>query len=388
MIRQSRTIDPGATLGVLGGGQLGRMFAQSAHRLGYHVHTFSDEENSPCGQVADREFVGAYDDIDAIEQFAKGVDVITFEFENISSEAAQAIERIVPVRPGGEVLHISQNRIREKSTLAEAGLPVTPFRPIRTEDELQNALNELGTPSILKTAFGGYDGKGQIALSKPEEALPAWKELGQVEAVLEKKIDFRCEVSVVGVRDQWGNFTGCGPILNEHRNHILDLSVFPEPSVSDLEADAVAICRGVLEKLNVVGVMCVEMFVTTDNRILINEVAPRPHNSGHLTINACLSSQFEQQVRAICGLPLGDMIPLKPSAMINLLGDVWTGGVPNWAEALKHPEATLHLYGKREPRVGRKMGHLTVLSDTAEEAIDIARQARAALQNHSNEPRS
>ncbi|TWT63963.1 5-(carboxyamino)imidazole ribonucleotide synthase [Rubinisphaera italica] len=381
MKRDQQVINPGATLGVLGGGQLGRMFAEAAHRLGYHVHTYSDEANSPCGQVAEREFVGAYDDIEAIREFARTVDVVTFEFENICSAAAQAIEEIVQVHPSGQVLHISQHRLREKSTLAEAGLPVTPFRPVRTSGELQKAIQELGTPSILKTASGGYDGKGQVTVPNADAAESAWKELGEVEAILEQRIDFKCEVSYIGVRDSSGNFTGCGPIRNEHVNHILDLSVFPDPEMASVAEEARAIAQGVLEKLDVVGVMCVELFVTNDDRLLINEVAPRPHNSGHLTINACASSQFDQQVRAICGLPLGEMTPLKPAAMVNLLGDVWEQGAPNWSAALERPSVSLHLYGKKEPRAGRKMGHLTAIGETSKSVVDTVIQARLSLQS-------
>ncbi|HBN74635.1 MAG TPA: 5-(carboxyamino)imidazole ribonucleotide synthase [Planctomycetaceae bacterium] len=381
MRRDQPVINPGATLGVLGGGQLGRMFAEAAHRLGYHVHTYSDEANSPCGQVAEREFVGAYDDIEAIREFARTVDVVTFEFENICSAAAQAIEEIVQVHPSGQVLHLSQHRLREKSTLAEAGLPVTPFRPVRTSEELQKAVQELGTPAILKTASGGYDGKGQVTVPNAEAAESAWKELGEVEAILEQRIDFKCEVSYIGVRDSSGNFIGCGPIRNEHVNHILDLSVFPDPEMASVAEEARAIAQGVLEKLDVVGVMCVELFVTNDDRLLINEVAPRPHNSGHLTINACASSQFDQQVRAICGLPLGDMTPLKPAAMVNLLGDVWDQGTPNWSAALEQPNVSLHLYGKQEPRAGRKMGHLTVIGETSQSVVETVIQARSSLQS-------
>jgi len=374
-------INPGATLGVLGGGQLGRMYAEAAHRLGYHVHTYSDEANSPCGQVAEREFVGAYNNIEAIREFARTVDVVTFEFENICSAAVQAIEEIVQVHPSGQVLHISQHRLREKSTLAEAGLPVTPFRPVRNAEELQIAIQELGTPSILKTASGGYDGKGQVTVPNAEAAESAWKELDEVEAILEQRIDFKCEVSYVAVRDSSGNFTGCGPIRNEHVNHILDLSIFPDPEMASLAEDARAIAQGVLEKLDVVGVMCVELFVTNDNHLLINEVAPRPHNSGHLTINACASSQFDQQVRAICGLPLGDMTPLKPAAMVNLLGDVWEQGTPNWSAALELANVSLHLYGKKEPRAGRKMGHLTAIGESSQSVVETVIQARKALQS-------
>jgi len=370
---------PGAVLGVLGSGQLGRMFAIAAREMGYRVHVYSNETDSPTGHIADREFVGDYNDIDRIREFARTVDVVTFEFENISAEAAQAIEEIGPVRPGGHVLHISQNRLREKQTLADAGLPVTPFRPVRSEAELAQAISDLGRPGVLKTAEGGYDGKGQIALKPDSDASAAWKELGQLECIYEQFISFEREVSVVAARGVNGEFSACGPVHNDHNNHILDVSICPDPSLGSLKEEAMRIARGALETLDVVGVMCVEMFVTTDGAILINEVAPRPHNSGHLTIEASPCSQFEQQVRAICGLPLGDMQPHTPAAMANLLGDLWQNGEPNWVEALKVPGVRLHLYGKQEARDGRKMGHLTAIADDLSTAVENVQRARAAL---------
>ena len=372
-------IMPGATLGVLGSGQLGRMFALAAREMGYRVHTYSNEADSPTGQVADREFVGAYDDVAHIREFAQTVSVVTFEFENISAAAAQAIEAVVPVRPGGHVLHVSQHRLREKSTLAAAGLPVTPFRPVRSATELHTALEELGLPGILKTAQGGYDGKGQIAISAAEQADAAWGQLGRLECIYEQKINFTGEVSVVAARGVNGDFAACGPIYNEHRRHILDVSVYPDPRVAHLHTQALDIARGVLEQLNVVGVMCVELFVTEGDQLLINEVAPRPHNSGHFTIDAGACSQFEQQVRAVCGLPLGEMQPVQPAAMVNLLGDLWEAGPLQWDQALAIPGVSLHLYGKLEPRAGRKMGHLTAVAPTAEQAQHNALTAREAL---------
>ncbi|MCA8987478.1 MAG: 5-(carboxyamino)imidazole ribonucleotide synthase [Planctomycetaceae bacterium] len=370
---------PGSTLGVLGSGQLGRMFAFAAHQLGYHVHTYSHEPNSPCGQVAEQEFVGDYNDTAAIANFARSVDVVTFEFENISSDAARVIEQEGLVYPGGHVLHISQHRIREKTTLSEAGLPVTPFLPVRNQEDLEHAAAAMPFPCILKTAFGGYDGKGQVSVPHAQSLASAWEELGQQEAILEQRIEFTHEISVVAVRSTTGELCCCGPIRNEHRNHILDLSVWPDPEMSRYEIAAREIARGVLETLDVVGVMCIEMFVTRDNQLMINEVAPRPHNSGHLTIEACCSSQFEQQVRAICGLPLGCMQPRHPAAMANLLGDLWSDGEPNWVAALQDPRVKLHLYGKHSARPGRKMGHLTCVADSAEEAARTVLAAREAL---------
>ncbi len=378
-MQRNQPIFPGATLGVLGSGQLGRMFALAARSMGYRVHTYSNESDSPTGQVADREFVGSYQDVDRIREFARTVAVVTFEFENISAEAAQAIEQSGPVRPGGHVLHVSQHRLREKSRLAAAGLPVTPFRSVLTAEELQTAVTELGTPAILKTAEGGYDGKGQVSINSPEQALAAWQTLGQTLCIYEQKIDFSMEVSVVAARGMQGDFVACGPIYNEHRQHILDLSVYPDPRVISLEKSAQEIARGVLEELDVVGVMCVEMFVTQAGQLLINEVAPRPHNSGHFTIEASPCCQFQQQVRAICGLPLGDMQPLIPAAMVNLLGDLWEFGPPQWNQALKFPGVSLHLYGKEDPRPGRKMGHITAIHPEIAQAIEYALTARQSL---------
>lgn len=370
---------PGATLGVLGSGQLGRMFALAAREMGYRVHTYSDSTDSPAGHVADQEFVGSYEDVDRMREFARTVDVVTFEFENISAEAARTIEEAGPVRPGGHVLHVSQHRLREKSTLAEAGLPVTPFHPVRTDEELNLALQTWGTPGILKTAQGGYDGKGQVRVNSPEAGLEAWESLGRRESIYEQLVEFEHEVSVVAARGINGEFAACGPLHNSHRHHILDLTVYPQAEVMSCQAEALEIARGVLEHIDVVGVMCVEMFLTSAGKLLINEVAPRPHNSGHLTIEASSCCQFEQQVRAICGLPLGDMQPLIPAAMANLLGEAWSAGQPRWVEALKIPGVRLHLYGKQIPRPGRKMGHLTAVHPDVSQAVAHVLAARRAL---------
>jgi 5-(carboxyamino)imidazole ribonucleotide synthase len=373
---------PGATLGVLGGGQLGRMFAIAARRMGYRVHSFSPEDDTPTGQLSDREVRAAYDDLDAVRSFARGVDVVTFEFENVPAATAEAAAGEAPVRPAGAVLHTTQNRLREKGFLAAAGFPVTPFLPVRSEAELRAALASLGTPAVLKTAGWGYDGKGQIRIARAEEAAAAWAALGTGEAVLEAFVDFAAEVSVVAARGLDGSFAHFGLIENQHRRHILDVSVAPAPlaaAAPGLAREAVELARGVLDALAVVGVLCVELFVTTAGRLLINELAPRPHNSGHLTFDACVTSQFEQQLRAICGLPLGATDLLLPAAMANLLGDLWQDGEPDWAAACAFPTVKLHLYGKAQPRPGRKMGHLTALDADAGRARDRVLAARKAL---------
>jgi 5-(carboxyamino)imidazole ribonucleotide synthase len=290
----------------------------------------------------------------------------------------------VPVRPGGWVLHTTQQRLREKQCLATAGLPVTPFAAAHSLSELEAGLAVVRVPAILKTAAFGYDGKGQVRIEQASAAASAWEAIGRQEAVLEAVVDFARELSVVAARGLDGSFTHWGVIENFHRNHILDLSLAPamiDPRVAD---DAVALARAVLEQLDVVGVLCVELFLDKRGRLLINELAPRPHNSGHLTIDASATSPFEQQLRAVCGLPLGSTELLRPAAMTNLLGDLWVGAdgaymEPHWAAALAYPGVKLHLYGKHDARVGRKMGHLTALASTMDEAKGVALAARGAL---------
>jgi 5-(carboxyamino)imidazole ribonucleotide synthase len=364
---------------VLGSGQLGRMFAFAARRMGYRVHTLSPEGDSPTGQLADLEVQAAYDDLDAVRRFARAVDVVTFEFENVPAATAAAAGEHAPVRPDGAVLHTTQNRLREKAFLDRAGVPVAPYAPVRDLPELEDALARLGAPAILKTAGWGYDGKGQARIEKSGEAGAAWESIGRQEAVLEAFVDFEREVSVVAARSLDGDFTHHGVIENSHYRHILDVSVAPAGLPPALEREAVEIARAILEALDVVGVLCVEMFVTRGGGLRVNELAPRPHNSGHLTFDASLTSQFEQQVRAVCGLPLGSTELLRPEAMANLLGDLWAGGEPDWAAALRFPEVKLHLYGKQAPRPGRKMGHLTALAARPEEARAAVLAARAAL---------
>ncbi len=381
----SRVILPGSAVGVLGSGQLGRMFAIAARRMGYRVHTLSPDYDTPTGQVADREVQASYDDLDAVRSFARGVSVVTFEFENVSAAATEAAAEHAPVRPAGAVLHTTQNRLREKGFLQDAGFPVAPFAPVRSAEELAQALAHVGIPAVLKTAAWGYDGKGQVRIDAPGEAEAAWNNLGRAEAILEAFVDFEREVSVVAARGLDGSFAHFGVIANDHRNHILDVSVAPAPVPPGVVREAVGIAQGILDELDVVGILCVEMFLARDGRLLVNELAPRPHNSGHLTFDACVTSQFEQQLRAICGLPLGSTELLRPAAMANLLGDLWRygepgePGEPDWAAALRFPEVKLHLYGKATARPGRKMGHLTALADTPEEARQRVLAARAAL---------
>jgi 5-(carboxyamino)imidazole ribonucleotide synthase len=370
-----KPILPGSAIGVLGSGQLGRMFAIAARRMGYRVHTLSPDEDTPTGQVADLEINASYEDLDAIAKFASAVSVVTFEFENVPAATAAAAERCAPVRPAGHILHTTQHRLREKTFLQNAGLPITPFRRVASLADLAQAASEIGLPAILKTADFGYDGKGQHRIATPADFTAAWHTVSQSESVLEAFVDFDCEISVVAARSADGAFIHYGAIENQHRNGILHTSLAPARVPHSVTHTAVEIARAVLETLGVVGVLCVEFFVTKDGRLLINELAPRPHNSGHFTFDASVTSQFEQQLRAVCGLPLGSPAQLTPAAMINLLGDQWSKGEPNWASATAISNVKLHLYGKLAPRPGRKMGHLTALSSNVEQALSDAELA-------------
>ena len=421
---------PGSTIGILGSGQLGRMLALAARQMGYQVHVYSPEKDSPAGQIADVEYAAAYTDIPTLTQFARGVDVITYEFENVPAETAHAAAALTPLYPGPHVLHVAQNRLREKQFCRDHGLPVTPFAPINTLEDVAAALPHLSLPAILKTNSSGYDGKGQVLLRSLEDAREIVNSVqstvnshqssvtsnqsivgtqgnsGELKEthpladsqthklstqssvlstfspfVLEALIDFTHEISVVAARGRDGAFAHFGAIENEHRHHILDISIAPARIAPEITVEAVALTRRLMEALDVVGVLCVEFFVTPDGELLINEMAPRPHNSGHLTLDACTTSQFEQQLRAVCGLPLGDTTYHRPAAMANLLGDLWVEGEPNWSSALALPEVKLHLYGKREPRRGRKMGHLTALAETGDAAAELVKEARRRLRD-------
>jgi 5-(carboxyamino)imidazole ribonucleotide synthase len=379
MSLENSPILPGSALGVLGSGQLGRMFAIAARQLGYRVHVLSPDDDTPTGQVADKEFRASYDDLDAVAAFARGVSVVTFEFENVPAATAETCSRFVPVRPGGQVLHTTQNRIREKTFLREAGIPVTPFWPVRSPIELQSALAASGCPAIVKTAAWGYDGKGQAKVHSAAEASAAAERFHGQELIVEAYIDFACEISVIAARGMDGTIVTYEPSLNTHGHHILDVSRAPAGLEAPIGQRAREIARQIMERLEVVGVLCIEFFVDRRDELMVNELAPRPHNSGHLTIDACITCQFEQQVRAVCGLPLGSPRQHGPAAMANLLGDLWQAGTPDWQNALVHDDVKLHLYGKAEARPGRKMGHMTILADSSEEADQRVRAARAAL---------
>ena len=371
---------PGATLGRLGGGQLGRMFAAAAAQLGYRVHVLSPHEDCPTSQVAHRRTVADYEDAEAVARFAQGVDVVTLEFENVPAAATETAGKYVPVRPSGSVLHITQNRIREKRLLQRIGVATAPYAEVSTADELSLAIRQIGVPAVLKTADSGYNGKGQSLLHAADQAAAAWTQLGQGPCVLEGWVNFQRELSLLVARDPAGEISIHGPILNHHVNHILDVSLYPVPELEPIAAEAEQIGYAIAQELDLIGLCCIEFFLTGDHRLLVNEIAPRPHNSGHLTIEASTTSQFDQQVRAICGLPLGSTAPVGPAAMVNLLGHLWQNGEPDWPQILADDHLKLHLYGKTEARPGRKMGHLTVLATTTDSAVEQALAARARLE--------
>lgn len=375
----NQLILPGSTIGVLGSGQLGRMFGIAARELGYRIITYSPDNDTPTGHIADEEHTGSYEDLSKIREFARKVHVVTFEFENVPSATTAAAAEIVPVRPDGQVLHVTQHRLREKSFLADNGFPVTPFRRVNSLPDLEAAAKELGIPAVLKTASFGYDGKGQVKILKPDQLAEAYQALGGQEGIYEAFVDFEKELSVVGARTLNGQFAAFPIFENAHANHILDVTFAPAAIEARLAQQAMDLAGGILEKLGVVGLLTVEMFLTKSGKILVNELAPRTHNSGHLTIDACVTSQFEQHVRAVCGLPLGSTELRQPAAMANLLGHLWQKGEPNWAATLTDPFVKLHLYGKKEARVGRKMGHLTAIGETTSEAIHRVTAARERL---------
>ena len=378
---------PGKVIGILGGGQLGRMFAIAARRMGYQIHCLDPIQYGPTGQIADVEVNAAYDDVEAAKRFARDVDLVTFEFENVPAQTLAAIEAIKPVRPSPFVLETTRHRLREKEFLSKHGFPVAPYRAVRSESDLRAAVEELGTPSILKTAEFGYDGKGQSKLTDASQVASAWKSLNAPVGVLEGFVRFDREISVIVARTSKGETVCYDVFENEHRNHILDLTTIvdsrnptdghPWASVERVDR-AKALAIAIANEIGLIGLLCVEMFVV-GNDVIVNELAPRPHNSGHVTFDACVTSQFEQQLRAVCDLPLGDVACTRPVAMANLLGDLWTGGEPNWAAALRDRRVKLHLYGKTDAKPGRKMGHLTALADSAAEARRLVIEARRAL---------
>jgi 5-(carboxyamino)imidazole ribonucleotide synthase len=371
-------IYPGAMLGMLGGGQLGRMFTLAAHALGYRVTVLDPDPVSPAGAVADAHLRAAYQDQEALQQLADTCAAVTTEFENVPAQSLRWLSNYCTVRPGADSVATAQDRIREKRFLVDGGFHVAPFAEIRSEDDLIHADPSL-FPGVLKRSRFGYDGKGQARVANAAEARAAFVSLGAEACVLERLLALDREVSVIAARGVDGA-TAIFPVAeNSHRNGILDMTVVPARVSARIADEAAAAGCAIAAALDYVGVVAIEFFVTTDGDLLVNELAPRPHNSGHYTIEACVSSQFEQQVRTLCGVPLGDTRLLSPAVMVNLLGDVWQQGEPDWSAVFSCPGGKLHLYGKHEARAGRKMGHFTVLAQSLSEALTQAGEIRAQL---------
>ena len=375
-----RSLYPPSTLGVVGGGQLGRMFVQAAHRLGYTTVVLSPSRNDPAAAISEHVIEGAVDDLTALRELAKRADAVTVEFENVSAAGLRWLERSKPVRPGWRSIWVAQNRIREKSFLAANGFPLPAWASLRMASDLEGMSKFKGQSLILKTAASGYDGKGQVRVSGPEAIASAWDSLGRVPCVVEEVVNFAGEISCIVARGVNGQVEPFPVFWNQHRHHILDLTQAPAPIGPAATTEAQRVATAVASCLGTVGLLTVEMFLTRQGELLINELAPRPHNSGHLTIEATPTSQYEQQVRALCGLPLGSGQLRQPAAMANLLGDLWANGEPDWAGCLAgDSEVALHLYGKSNPKVGRKMGHLTVTESNPESARARVLAARQRL---------
>lgn len=387
----AKVYPPGATIGMLGGGQLGRMFALAAQAMGYRVVVFDREPNSPASQVANDSVLADFEDRSALDEFASLCDVVTLEWENIPTATVRRVTETSPVYPSADVLRVAQDRRREKQTLADFGLPVTPFAAVETFEDAKRAADQFGYPIVLKTTRCGYDGKGQRLVRTADALAATCESFAGEPLVAEKWIAHQRELSVLIARNFRGEMAVYPLFENRHEHHILDLSICPADDLERYQEPAERIARVAAESLGVVGLLCVELFQTLDGQLLINEVAPRPHNSGHLTIEAAVTSQFEQHVRAVCGLPLGATTVTRPAAMVNLLGDLWqtpspAATSPAFENVFAVPEAHLHLYGKASARAGRKMGHITALADTVEEAIERAETARQSIRRTSAFP--
>lgn len=369
---------PGATLGILGGGQLGRMFTIAARTMGYRVMVLDPDAASPAGQMADAHLQADYADHEALKRLGEACAAVTTEFENVPAASLIELANHCRVSPGADAVAIVQDRSHEKSWLAQNGFATAPFALVYSEGDLDAGMADVGAPALLKVARFGYDGKGQARVNTREEARAAFREFDGQPCVLEGFVKLEREVSVVLARSDAGECALFPLAENRHENGILDVSIVPARVPESLAHQACEMARDVANKLGYVGVMAVEFFVA-DGRLMVNEIAPRPHNSGHYTLDACVTDQFEQQVRALCGLPLGDTRLLSPVAMVNILGDRWQGGGPHWNTLLSHPNIKLHLYGKQTARPGRKMGHFNVLDADAGAALQLAEQMRDAL---------
>jgi len=372
---------PGATIGILGGGQLGRMTAMAARSLGYRVQVMDPDPSCPARFVVDACFQGSWDDAKAAADLARGCDVVTLEIEQLSLESLRAAQRYAPVRPGEAVLAIIQDRIAQKEWLAARQFPVGPFRSIRSLDNMRAALDAFGHDCFVKSARGGYDGRSQLRITprSGESAELGWRALGQRPCIAEQAIALEREISVLVARTPSGAVKSFPSATNHHENQILAWSVIPSSIPPAMETEAQRIACSLGEQLGLEGILAVEMFVTQDGKLLVNELAPRPHNSYHASERSCVISQFEQHVRAVCDLPLGDTDVIRPAAIVNLLGDVWAEGEPRFDRALEVDSVRLHLYEKHTPRPGRKMGHLSAIGDTPEEAVKRVLEAKARL---------
>ncbi|MDH5472206.1 MAG: 5-(carboxyamino)imidazole ribonucleotide synthase [Gammaproteobacteria bacterium] len=369
-------IFPGSTLGVLGGGQLGRMFCVAARTMGYRTVVLDPDPGSPAGRIADDHIQADYTDPAALDKLAGCCDVITTEFENVPAESLKYLLSKKPVYPAPQAVEIAQNRIKEKNFARETGIAPAPFVAIYAETDLVQAADIIGFPAILKSSTLGYDGKGQFVVDDLDQAIKAFRNMNGVESVLEKKLVLKKEISVLLARNAQGDVQCYSPAENEHRNGILHQSIVPARVADEIAGEAKQKAIKLAEAMNYVGVLAVEFFITDDGQLIFNEMAPRPHNSGHYTKDACVTSQFEQQVRVICGLPPGDTRLISPVVMVNMLGDLWD---PDWSVLLSETNVKLHLYGKKEARPGRKMGHFNVLADNISKAIDVANQLFSKL---------
>ena len=382
----SPLVKPGGLLAILGGGQLGRMTAMAARTMGYRVRVMDPEPACPASFVVDETIVGRWDDVDAARRLATGADAVTLEIEQIGVDALSAVAELAPLRPGVEPIRIIQDKILQKTWLAEAGFPVGPFQVVRTEAELHEAVLALGGTVFLKIGRGGYDGRGQARIGFDGEATEAsiaaaWKVVGARPSVAEQALDLDFEISVMAARNPSGEVRTYPAARNHHENQILAWSVLPAGIPAELESKAEALAASIIARLGIEGLLCVELFVTRQGELLVNELAPRPHNSYHQSERGCVTSQFEQLVRTTCNLPLGDTSLITPCAIVNLLGEVWLGesGEPNFAAALAVPGVRLHLYEKHTPRAGRKMGHLSAIGATADEALERVLEAKRRL---------
>lgn len=372
---------PGSTIGMLGGGQLGRMFTVAARTMGYEVMVLDPDENSPAGKLASDHLCADYQDPTALAALAQSCDAITVEFENIPATALDTLAASRPVRPSARAVAVTQDRISEKSFLRKHNFPTTPFAVVRSKEDLRNGVAEVGIPAILKVSRFGYDGKGQIRLDSVNTIHDAWQALNGEACILEQRVPLDIELSVVLARSVNGEISSYPVTENRHESGILDISLAPARIDAAVSTKVIETAKAIATALDYIGVLAIEFFISK-GELLVNEIAPRPHNSGHYTLDACVTNQFEQQVRAVCGLPLGDTRQLIPAVMVNLLGDLWYNGQsPDWGLLLQHPNIKLHLYGKRNARPGRKMGHYTVVAKSIDQALQLAKSSQRVLRS-------